>query len=206
MAITASVALGNGIGVKLAFGSLIGGALGFLAGRMTESNPNSRLAKHIRRFGNELSSDPELSIDLFNSKFDSSNNNIDYESSRREFLEDQKKFSIYDDNNDNYEEYQGTRFYRDYRDRLNQNISKERDYYDRETDTSYRRNYDLDIDRRNYDSYRRNYDLDNDRRNDGSYRRNYDLGNDRKNYNSFRRNYDLDNYGRSYDNNDNYGY
>ena len=76
MALT--LALGKGITSKFVYGSLIGGALGYMAGKMSESNPRSRLAKHLYRFGKELSSDPELSIDLFENdkKYSSPKKNI----------------------------------------------------------------------------------------------------------------------------------
>ena len=134
MHIAASVSLAKGLTAKLFYGGLIGGAAFLVGKKMYESNPDSRLARHITRFGEELSSDPELSIDLFSNE--SSSNNIDYETSKRNFLSAHKSFT-HEDNS--YE-----RRYQDYDD--NQNRF-------RRNNDSYMAKYNYDI-----DNYTNGYD------------------------------------------------
>lgn len=96
-----SLTLAKGVAGKLFYGGLIGGALGFCAGKMANSSSSGsrRLASHIDRLSHEISSDPELSIDLFGKTEESDNNNnyIDYKTSRRDFYEAQNDYNLDDD-------------------------------------------------------------------------------------------------------------
>ena len=102
MAITASLALGEGLKAKFFYGSLMGGAIGFLAGKMSEYNPNSKFAEHLKRFGKELSDDSELSLNFYETEKDYSSpktHYFDYETSKREF------FKAHKDSDYNYDNY-----------------------------------------------------------------------------------------------------
>ena len=156
MALT--LALGKGITSKFVYGSLIGGALGYMAGKMSESNPRSRLAKHLYRFGKELSSDPELSIDLFENdkKYSSPKKKyIDYETSKKEF----NSFHKNNDDNDYKSNYdykkskcEENKYYKDYTEFKDNNEDKETSNYSyKRKNNSYTRNYDTKNYTSNYD-------------------------------------------------------
>jgi hypothetical protein len=116
MALTTTLALGEGLTAKFFYGSLIGGALGFLAGKISNSGNGSKLARHVRRFGEELSSDPNLSIDLFDKidkTFSSNDSHIDYKTSRKNFISTQEDYN-YDDYDEDIKEYEGKKYYKDY--------------------------------------------------------------------------------------------
>lgn len=172
MSITATIALG-GVKAKVFYGSLVGGALGFLAGKLT--NSNKALARHLHRFGKELSSDPELSFDLFdttnNSSSTNNDNHIDYQTSKRDFQLAQRNFNpdYNDEFEDNYNNsYEGTKYYKDY--------NRFRPNYSRSDDDCYDKNRMRS--NRNYEPYRTNYDLDN-------YTNNYDINYDINDYNNY---------------------
>ena len=100
MAITASLALGEGLKAKFVYGGLIGGAIGFLAGKMSQYNP--KFAEHLKRFEKELSDDSELSLNFYETEKNYSSpktNYIDYETSKREFCKAHK------DDDYNYDNY-----------------------------------------------------------------------------------------------------
>ena len=149
MSITLGLAAGKGLVGNLVFGTLLGGALGFCAGKMSKSNSSTarRLARHIDRFGKELSSDPELSIDLFGKTDESFNNNnyIDYKTSRKNFLASQNDYNLDDID---YEPIPQYRNYNGYR----QNGSN---------CSYYKNSYSINDERRNDDFSRTNYDIDN---------------------------------------------
>ena len=99
MAISASLALGEGLKAKFFYGSLVGGLFGFMAGKMSEYNPQSKFAEHLKRFGQELSSDSDLSLNFYEKEKNYSSpktNYIDYETSKREFCK------FYNDNKYNF--------------------------------------------------------------------------------------------------------
>ena len=101
---------------KFFYGSLIGGALGYLAGKISNSGHGSRLARHVRHFGDELSADPNLSIDLFDKidkTFSSNDSHIDYKTSRKNFISTQNDYN-YDEYDDDFKEYEGKKYYKDY--------------------------------------------------------------------------------------------
>lgn len=153
MALTTTFALGQGITAKFFYGSLVGGALGFLAGKMSNSKNGNRLARHIRRFGEELSSDPNLSLDLFDKidkTFTSKDNYIDYKTSRKNFISEQNDY-IYDEYNDDIKEYEGKKYYKDYNIYSKSEHDFDKDSYKK---NSYRRNND------SYKSYGKNYEKD----------------------------------------------
>ena len=155
MALTASLGLGN-FSLKFCYGSLIGGALGFLAGKMSNSssNSNNRLTKHIRRFGEQLSSDPELSLDLFKDSNNSSSNNIDYQTSRKDFISAQKSYNF----NDN-EDYEDLNYNTDSNRFRSNDLKSENEFYD--TSNRYKSNYDpytVSYDLNNYTSRYDKYD------------------------------------------------
>lgn len=152
MALTTTLALGEGLTAKFFYGSLIGGALGFLAGKISNSSHGSRLARHVRRFGDELSADPNLSIDLFDKidkTFSSNDNYIDYKTSRKNFISTQEDYN-YDDYDEDVKEYEGKKYYKDYNS-FKPDFSRSERYFDRKE--FKKNNY-----RRNNDSYGRNYD------------------------------------------------
>ena len=102
MAVTASFALGKGLSAKFVYGSLLGGAIVYAAGKMSEYNPRSKFAEHLKKFGNQLSSDQDLSLDFYEKEKNYSSpktNYIDYETSKREFCK------VHNDNNYNFDNY-----------------------------------------------------------------------------------------------------
>ena len=104
MAITATLALGEGLKVKFFYGALLGGAAGFLAGKLSEYNPNSKFAEHLKKFEKELSDDSELSLNFYETEKNYSSpktNYIDYETSKKEFYKPFKD-NDYNYNYDNY--------------------------------------------------------------------------------------------------------
>lgn len=149
MAITASVALGEGLKAKFFYGSLIGGAIGFFAGKMSEYNPNSKFAEHLKKFGKGLSDDQELSLNFYENEKNycsPKTKYIDYETSKKEFCK------AHNDNNYNFDNYYNSE----------QKKSSPEHYYDSPIEkynfkgksNTFGHKYDTD-------NYTSNYDTDN---------------------------------------------
>ena len=160
MAITASLALGEGIKAKFFFGSLIGGAFGFMAGKMSEYNPQSKFAEHLKRFGKELSDDPDLSLNFYENEMHNSSpktNYIDYKTSKKEFSK------IHNDNDYNFDNY--------YKNNSRFNDEQIKSYPDRCYDFS-KEKFDF---KGKSNTFANNHDT-------GNYTSNYDLENYTKDY------------------------
>lgn len=161
MALGVSFALGKGFTAKFCYGAALGGILGFTAGKMLEYNPESKFAKHLKRFGNELSADSDLSLDFYEKEKNYSSprtNYPDYETSKRDFCK------VHNHNYDNFDNYYNNNS--GFRPESNKSSP---DYYKespreklsfKEKSNTFKNNYDTD-------NYTSNYDLEN-------YTKNYD--------------------------------
>ena len=151
----ASVGVAEGVTGKVFIGSLIGSALGFVAGNVSRSDSaiGRRIGEHLFDMAKDFMNDEELSIDLFkdiDESYKPNNNYIDYKTSRREFKSNYEDFKYGED-----KEYEGTKYYKDYRDNSSRNnYNRDRDYRDNynsnrryERTDNYTRRYD------NYDEY-----------------------------------------------------
>lgn len=158
MAISASLALGEGLKAKFFYGSLVGGLFGFMAGKMSEYNPQSKFAEHLKRFGQELSSDSDLSLNFSEKEKNYSSpktNYIDYETSKREFCK------FYNDNKYNFDN-QNSRFMTEpTKSFAPQNYRSSSEKYNFKGKTnSFGNNYDTNNYTSNYDTYNYTKDYD----------------------------------------------
>ena len=155
MAITASLALGEGLKAKFFYGSLLGGLFGFMAGKMSEYNPQSKFAGHLKRFGEELSSDSDLSLNFYEKEKNYSSpktNYIDYETSKREF------YKVPNDNKYNFDNYynNNSRFMTG----QTKSLAYQNYIYSKGKSNCFGNNYDTNNYTSNYDTYNYNKDYD----------------------------------------------
>ena len=153
MSITASLALGKGLSVNIIYGSLLGGAIGYMAGKMSEYNPQSKFAEHLKRFGDQLSSDHDLSLGFYEKEKDYSSprtNYIDYETSKREFCK------VHNDNNYHFDNYyrNNSRFESPESPPIHYYGDLREKYNIKEKSNTYNNNYYTD-------NYTSNYDIEN---------------------------------------------
>ena len=130
----ASVGVAEGVTGKVFIGSLIGSALGFVAGNVSRSDSaiGRRIGDHLYNMAKDFINDKDLSIDLFkdiDESYKPNNNYIGYKTSRREFKSNHEDFKYGED-----KEYVGTNYYKDYR------YNSSRNNY-RDSDGNYRYNY-----------------------------------------------------------------
>ena len=159
MTITASLALGKGLSVKFLYGSLVGSVFGYAAGKMSEYNPQSKFAEHLKRFGEQLSSDQDLSLGFYEKEKDYSSpktNYIDYEISKREFCkvhnDNDSNFDNYYSNNSRYESAKTSpcHYYGDSREKFNFKVKSNTSSNNYDTD-NYTSNYDTESYTKDYD-------------------------------------------------------
>ena len=158
MAITASLALGEGLKAKFFYGSLVGGLFGFMAGKMSEYNPQNKFAEHLKRFGQELSSDSDLSLNFYEKEKNYSSpktNYIDYETSKREFCK------FHNDNKYNFDNQNSRLMTEPTKSFAHQNYSSSREKYNfKGKSNSFGNNYDTNNYTSDYDTYNYTKDYD----------------------------------------------
>lgn len=161
MGITASFALGEGLKAKFFYGSLVGGLFSFIFGKMSEYNPQSKFAEHLKRFGEELSSDSNLSLNFYENEKNYSSpktNYIDYETSKKEFCK------VHNDNNYNFDNYynKNSRFMaKQTKSFAHQDYSSSVEKYNfKGKSNTFVNNYDANNYTSNYDTYNYTKDYD----------------------------------------------
>ena len=97
----ATVSATGGITGKVCLGTIIGSALGFVAGNMSKSDSaiGRRFGDHLNRMAKDFMADEGLDIDLFkdiDESYKPNNNYIDYKTSRRQFQSNQEDFKYED--------------------------------------------------------------------------------------------------------------
>ena len=151
----ATVSATGGITGKVCLGTIIGSALGFVAGNISRSDSaiGRRFGDHLNRMAKDFMADEGLDIDLFkdiDESYKPNNNYIDYKTSRRQFQSNQEDFKYEED-----KEYEGTKYYKGYN-RYNSDSLR----YDRDSDRNinYRDNYNSNRRYDRIDNYTNRYD------------------------------------------------